>query len=412
MVTSDEINAQDARELKQSLFNARVFVNLKLTDQSISPNSGQLAVNNRILEMKFVDRLELPVLQTVRMESENLRPFSIAQKIEQAGVAVTGLTLAEDVESIRLREQLSKLRENISDRQSTAEKEKMREEIRMIEEKIKRMDEGVFSDDINPLIQKIPEGPRNNNVLVMVTGIAEYSELPTVAFADRSARSFSELMKRKYGISASNIDLMTNQEATGLRWLQRFRAIARRATDKDTLVIYYAGHGAPTPSLKMTTLVPQDSSGKISENSEFRLSEIYKELLSSRAKDIVVILDTCFSGRTDNGSHIFKDIAPVIALPSNSLAPPNDSRLTVLTAGGENDFALALRPKGHRLFTYHLLKEWSRPYGSFGRERFDTVAKAVEKDALSLKQSFEQRPQWIGAELQSVIPPIDQRPQK
>jgi hypothetical protein len=302
MVTSDEINAQDARELKQSLFNARVFVNLKLTDQSISPNSGQLAINNRILEMKFVDRLELPVLQTVRMESENLRPFSIAQKIEQAGVAVTGLTLAEDVESIRLREQLSKLRENISDRQSTAEKEKMREEIRMIEEKIKRMDEGVFSDDINPLIQKIPEGPRNNNVLVMVTGIAEYSELPTVAFADRSARSFSELMKRKYGISASNIDLMTNQEATGLRWLQRFRAIARRATDKDTLVIYYAGHGAPTPSLKMTTLVPQDSSGKISENSEFRLSEIYKELLSSRAKDIVVILDTCFSGRTDNGT--------------------------------------------------------------------------------------------------------------
>jgi hypothetical protein len=352
--------------------------------------------------MKFVDRLDLPVLQTVRVESENLNTFSIARKIEPTGVAVTGLKLGEDLEAVLLRESLNKLRANMSEKQSSVEKEMMREEIRTIEAKIKKMDEGEFDDDLNPLIQRVPERPRNGNVLAMVTGIAEYGDLPGVTFADRSARSFSDLIKRKYGIGPANIDLLINQDATGLRWMNRLKTIARRATDQDTLVLYYAGHGAPTPSGRTTTLVPQDSSGKISEDSEFRLSEIYKILLNSRAKEIIVVLDTCFSGRTDNGGMIFKDVAPVMALPASGIAPPNDQRLKVITAGGENDFALAMRPKGHRLFTYHLLKEWARSSGILERERFGLIAKAVAKDANALKQSFEQNPQWMGGELQPI----------
>jgi hypothetical protein len=398
MVTSDEIDSQDARELKQKLFNARVFVNFSLTEKSISPKSAQLVINNRILEMKYVDRLELPVLQTVRMEPENLIQFPTARRVEPSSVAATELVLAEDLESVRLRERLSKLRADISAKQSTVEKDLMREEIRSIEAKIKKMDEGDFNDDLNPLIQKIPANPKNGNVLAMVTGIAEYGELPAVVFADRSAKSFSELIKRKYGIEPANLDLLINQEATGVRWMERLQAIAKRATEKDTLILYYAGHGAPTPSGRTTSLVPQDSSGNISENSPFRLSEIYTVLLNSRAKEIIVVLDTCFSGRTDNGALIFKDVAPVLSLPPAGIAPPADQRLTVLSGGGPNDFSLAFRPKGHRLFTYHLLKEWARTFGNLGRERFEVVAKAVTQDAYAFKQSFEQHPQWIGGD--------------
>ena len=396
MVTSDEIDSQDARELKQKLFNARVFVNFSLTEKSISPKSAQLVINNRILEMKYVDRLELPVLQTVRMEPENLIPFPTARRVEPSSVAATELVLAEDLESVRLRERLSKLRADISAKPNTVEKDLMREEIRSIEAKIKKMDEGDFIDDLNPLIQKIPAKPKNGNVLAMVTGIAEYGELPAVVFADRSARSFSELIQRKYGIESTNLDLLTNQEATGVRWMERLQAIAKRATENDTLILYYAGHGAPTPSGRTTSLVPQDSSGNISENSAFRLSEIYKLLLNSRAKEIIVVLDTCFSGRTDNGASIFKDVAPVFSLQPAGIEPPANQRMTVLSGGGPTDFSLAFRPKGHRLFTYHLLKEWAGTLGNLRRERFDVVAKAVTQDAYASKQSFEQHPQWIG----------------
>ena len=398
MVTSEEVRANDARELKPQLFYARVFVNLALSDKGISPASAQLAVNNRILEMRYVDKVELPVLETVRLESGNVAPFPLARKIDQTGVTVKPLQLTEDPEAARLRNQLSKLREDISEKQSSTEKDRMRDEIRALEGQLKKMTEGDFVDDLKPLIAGLPARAANGNVLAMVTGIAEYAELPSVSFADRSAQSFADLVQRQYGITPANLVLLTNQDATGVRWMGRLQTLARRATENDRLIVYYAGHGAPTPSGKTTILVPQDSSANIPEDSPFRLSEVYKILLSSRAKQILVVLDTCFSGRTDDNSLIFKDVAPVSITTQSGISPPADPRMTVLTGGGPNDFANALRPRGHRLFTYHLLKEWART-GVVGRERYTFVADAVTQDAYALKPAFEQRPLWIGSEL-------------
>ena len=398
MVTSEEVRANDARELKPQLFYARVFVNLALSEKGISPASAQLAVNNRILEMRYVDKVELPVLETVRLESGTVAPFPLARKIDQTGVTVKALTLTEDPEAARMRERLSKLREDISEKQSSTEKDRMRDEIRVLEGQLKKMTEGDFVDDLKPLIAGLPAGAANGNVLAMVTGIAEYAELPSVSFADRSAQSFADLVQRQYGITPANLVLLTNQDATGVRWMGRLQTLARRATENDKLIVYYAGHGAPTPSGKTTILVPQDSSANIPEDSPFRLSEVYKILLSSRAKQILVVLDTCFSGRTDDNSLIFKDVAPVSITTQSGISPPADPRMTVLTGGGPNDFANALRPRGHRLFTYHLLKEWART-GVVGRERYTVVAEAVAQDAYALKPAFEQRPLWIGSEM-------------
>ena len=398
MVTSEEVRANDARELKPQLFYARVFVNLALTDKGINPASAQLAVNNRILEMRYVDKVELPVFETARLE---LPAFVLPRKIEPNGVTVTPLVLSEDPEAARMRERLGKLRQDISEKQSSTEKDRMRDEIRALEGQLKKMTEGDFVDDLKPLIAGLPARPANSNVLAMVTGIAEYAELPSVSFADRSAQSFSELIQRQYGITPANLTLLTNQDATGVRWMGRLQAIAKRATENDRLIVYYAGHGAPTPSGKTTILVPQDSSSNIPEDSPFRLSEIYKILLSSRAKQILVVLDTCFSGRTDDNSLIFKDVAPAFLTSQSGISPPADPRMTVLTGGGPNDFANALRPKGHRLFTYHLLKEWARS-GAVGRERYALVVDAVAQDAYALKPAFEQRPLWIGSEVPMV----------
>jgi len=395
MVTSEEVRANDARELKPQLFYARVFVNLALSDKGINPASAQLAVNNRILDMRYVDKVDLPVFETARLE---IPPFILPRKIEQNGVTVTPLALAEDPEAARMRERLSKVREDISEKQSSTEKDRMRDEIRVLEGQLKKMTEGDFVDDLKPLIAGLPARAANGNVLAMVTGIAEYAELPSVSFADRSAQSFADLVQRQYGITPANLTLLTNRDATGVRWMGRLQALARRATENDKLIVYYAGHGAPTPSGKTTILVPQDSSANIPEDSPFRLSEVYKILLSSRAKQILVVLDTCFSGRTDDNSLIFKDVAPVSITTQSGISPPADPRMTVLTGGGPNDFANALRPRGHRLFTYHLLKEWART-GVVGRERYTTVVDAVAQDAYAMKPAFEQRPLWIGSEL-------------
>jgi len=257
MVTSDEVRASDARELKPQLFYARVFVNLAVTDKGISPSSAQLAVNNRVLEMRYVDKVELPVLETVRLESGTLTPFPLARKIEQNTVTVKPLELTEDPEAARMRERLNQLRDSISEKQSSAEKDRMRDEIRALEGQLKKLTEGDFVDDLKPLIAGLPAHAATSNVLAMVTGIAEYAELPSVSFADRSAQSFAELVQRQYGITPANLVLLTNQDATGVRWMGRLQTIARRATENDKLIVYYAGHGAPTPSGKPPSWFPR-----------------------------------------------------------------------------------------------------------------------------------------------------------
>ena len=397
LVTSEEILANDARELKPRLYDARVFLNLALSsDKGINPASAKLSVNNRILDMRFTDKVELPILETARLT--NLPSIVLPSKIATTGVtAQPPFVLGVDPEADNLRKILANRRQEINEMLTSTEQDRLRDEILAIEIQLKKMREGDFIDDLKPLIGGLPARPPNSNVLALVTGIAEYSDLPAVTFADRSARSFADLVQRQYGITLANLIVLTNQEATGTRWMGKLQAIAKRATENDKLIVYYAGHGAPTPSGKTTVLVPQDSSANIPEDSPFRLSEVYKILLSSRAKQILVVLDTCFSGRTDDNNLIFKDVAPAFLTSQYQISPPPDPRMTVLTGGGPNDFANALRPKGHRLFTYHLLKEWART-GVVGRERYAAVVDAVAQDAYAMKPSFEQRPLWIGSE--------------
>jgi len=92
----------------------------------------------------------------------------------------------------------------------------------------------------------------------------------------------------------------------------------------------------------------------------------------------------------------------VIPVSRDGVAPPNDSRLTVLAAAGPSDFANALRGRGHRLFSYHLLHEMAKT-GSLVPDRFNVVSEAVQRDAIALGPDYRQKPLWLG-KIETVKP--------
>ena len=79
--------------------------------------------------------------------------------------------------------------------------------------------------------------------------------------------------------------------------LKKYRTIL---TEKDNLLIYYAGHGIVEPSTKEGHWQPIGSE-KDGEHSWFSDSVLKTQIRGFRAKHVIVIADACFSGS------LFKD---------------------------------------------------------------------------------------------------------
>jgi hypothetical protein len=396
-MVSQSVNPSDARALKQQLFKARPFLRFAVSEKSISPASASLLVENRVLEMRFVDSVDLPALETVKLESGQANTLQTLRKVESNTISAQSLDLKEDPESRRLRKRLESLRSDMRQKQETSsEKERLNEEIKRLEARLKKFDDGDFTDDLQDHIAKLPAAAGKTNTYAIVIGISDYAELPKVTFADRSANSFAELVRRQYGVTPDHMVTLINEEATGVRLMARLRSMSARLTKNDRLIFYYAGHGAPSADGKNTLLVPQDASVNGLDDAPFRLQEIYKTLAKSEAAQIVVVLDTCFSGRTDNNELIYRDVAPIMVVPTEGILPPSNRRLTVLAAGGPADFANALRARGHRMFSYHLLRVMLKEGGIFSAN-FAAVSEAVARDASVLGFAYKQEPIWMGS---------------
>lgn len=397
MVTRSDIDANRARQLKRELTSARPFLRLAVTDRSIRPVSGHLLLGDQILAMDFVDSVDLPPLDTVRVESSQLSNVRPLKRMETGGSMTTPtLVLSEDEESRKLRERLEQLREQIRLReQVSSEKESIQNDIRQLESRLKQIGQGDFQDDLADLIKRVPVAATTGSTYAVVIGIADYDTLPRVTFADRSASSFAELVRRQYGIPQERMAVLLNSEATGVRMMARIKQSIQRLGPNDRLLVYYAGHTVPSKDGKNSILVPRDASDGALEDPTFQLSTLYQTLLASNAQQVVVVLDTCFSGRTDTNDLLFRDVAPVFPVSRTGLTPPSNSKLTVLTAGGPTDFANALKPRGHRLFSYHLLREMLAS-GGLQPDRFQAVSDAVLKDAVALGTDYRQQPMWLG----------------
>jgi len=146
------------------------------------------------------------------------------------------MVLADDGDSRRLREKLELLRNEVGQRQQvTAEKERMTAEMRQLESQLKKIDQGSYLDDLTAKIANVKDAQTTSNVFALVIGISDYSEFPKVIFADRSAMSFAELIRKKYDVQPGNLITLFNEDATGTRINARLKNLLARIGKNDRL---------------------------------------------------------------------------------------------------------------------------------------------------------------------------------
>lgn len=202
------------------------------------------------------------------------------------------------------------------------------------------------------------EKPDNMAVIV---GIEKYSSIPDATFAERDA----EAVRRHLialGYPERNILFLTGEKATRSA-IQKYVEVwlPKNVKEGSQVLFYFSGHGAPDPASKQAYLVPWDGDPKFLENTGYPIAKLYQSLGALKARRVLVVLDSCFSG-AGGRSVIAQGTRPLVMQIDTSL-PAGSGKLSVLSASAGDEITGADNAQGHGLFTYYLLRTLNRTGG-------------------------------------------------
>ena len=242
---------------------------------------------------------------------------------------------------------------------------------------------------------------QKKNSYAIVIGVENYRQkLPKADFAVSDAKKVSEYLEKVLGYPEKNVITLLNEQAAKSDFEKYFERWLGNNVDNDaTVFVYFSGHGAPDPKNGGAYLVPYDGDPTFIAETGYSLKRMYDALGKLQAKEIVVALDSCFSG-AGGRSVIAKGARPLVMSHQGSLALSKN--MTVLSASSGEQISSTYDEKGHGLFTYFLLKgikyeDVVKADGSIKMDDlFNYIKPQVERVARR-QYNNEQTPQLIGA---------------
>jgi ankyrin repeat protein/caspase domain-containing protein len=217
------------------------------------------------------------------------------------------------------------------------------------------------SQEVLPLIKSdVDELPvmqvkPNKNAYAIVIGVEKYRQkLPKADFAVQDATVMAKYLEKVMGYPGENIVTLLNDRALKSDLEKYLGKWLSNNVEKDSSVfIYYSGHGAPNPKTGDAFLVPYDGDPSFLEETGYPLKRLYAKLDKLPAKEIIVVLDSCFSGA--GGRSVLAKGARPLVMNMDKQAFHSD-RIAILSAAAGNQISSTYEEKGHGLFTYFFLK--------------------------------------------------------
>lgn len=209
------------------------------------------------------------------------------------------------------------------------------------------------SVDVDEVLQVAAVTHKNRYALVM--GIERYrKDLPNANFAAHDAEVMREYLTKRLGYPEENVVLLLNELATKSDMEKYLEYWLPNHVDKDsTVFIYYSGHGAPNVKTNEGYMLPYDGDPTFLDVTGYSLKRLYETLGKLPAKEVVVMLDSCFSG-TGGRSVMTKGLRPVVISVENPILAAG--KIVVLTASSGVQVSNTYDSKSHGLLTYFFLK--------------------------------------------------------
>lgn len=167
----------------------------------------------------------------------------------------------------------------------------------------------------------------------------------------------------------------------------------RNVKKGDSIYFYYSGHGIPVLPDNEPYILPKDKIPEMIGRDEFfKLKNIYNMLSESKASKVFAFIDSCFSGSTDGRSTI-KGIAATRMKPKDVTF--DQEKMAVITAGQGTQYSNMYEEKGHRLFTYYLMKTLLKGKTQI-KDIYTDVYTNVKDESLKMGDLKKQEPQLNG----------------
>lgn len=241
----------------------------------------------------------------------------------------------------------------------------------------------------------------NKKAYAVVIGIEQYRQkLPRAEFAAADAGKFTDYLTKVMGYPEENVITLINDHATYTDLVKYFEKwLDNNVEAGGTVFIYFSGHGAPNPKTGDAYLVPYDGDPSFIHQTGYSLKRMYDALGKLPAREIVVALDSCFSG-AGGRSVLAEGARPLVMNLQNSMALPQN--MTVLSASSGSQISSTYKEKGHGLFTYFLLKgikneDVVKPDGSLKVDDLYGYLKPQVERIARRQYNNEQTPQLFGA---------------
>ncbi|MBW1686425.1 MAG: caspase family protein [Deltaproteobacteria bacterium] len=163
----------------------------------------------------------------------------------------------------------------------------------------------------------------------LVIGNDNYRSMPKLRTARSDAKAVAGILEKGYGFRVRLLQDATRSEIMGqIAWLRK------ELGPRDNLLIFYAGHGVLDAEADEGFWLPVDAERQ-NEANWIANADISRQLKAMEAKHVMVVADSCFSGKLLRGvsvtvpshgylSRIAKKRARV-ALASGGLEPVEDS---------------------------------------------------------------------------------------
>ncbi len=378
--------AREVKEFKKKLQNSTPTVNFKFNPSSLDLywDSARVTVNGKTYSFDLISDSENALVHKLKLQ-EQKKDFKL-----------------ENTEISRLQQELVEKRKQLEKSvKKQAKKNKLREQIQNIEARLTQSNDNgktelkKFNNQLWDKLHRSKASDTSSNLYFFAVGIEDYLQAPDVDYSARTARLFGEAAHKILGVPQANINILTGPKTTGSAIKGYLDIMLNRIKEGDVLYFYYAGHGVPARDKPRSYILPRDAVVGSYEDKSFSLRALYRRLSQSKASRIYAFMDACFSGRASADELIFDQVAPAGRTTKKGGLPETiPSKLTVFTAGKNDQFANALSPKGLRLFGYYLVKGLVNEKAGSGF--FHYVKEKVDEASRRKGPTYNQLPQLYG----------------
>jgi hypothetical protein len=171
------------------------------------------------------------------------------------------------------------------------------------EKKVVEKTEEKIENQKPPVIYKKLVVPpfKTGDYYALIIGNNRYRHLPSLVTPRNDAEEISRLLEEEYGFKTTVL-----LDGTRTEILSGINKLINMASEKDNLLIYYAGHGYFDETIGKAYWMPVDA--KKSNDTEWILSDrITSSIKRASCGHLLIVADSCYSGTLTRGLKLYMD---------------------------------------------------------------------------------------------------------